>query len=319
MRAPSFWYKPRGLKGAALLPLALIYRAASLYRRASTSPISVSVPLICVGNIVTGGAGKTPVALAIAEILEAAGKKPVFVTRGYGGQEKGPLEVDLNRHTSKDVGDEALLLARVAPVWVGHDRAATVKAASAFASHIILDDGMQNPHLKPDQKFLVIDGEQGVGNGWLLPAGPLRETLADVKERITAIILIGKSDQQKISSQVSCPFIRARWQDKLPPTFNRLEKYFAFAGIGRPEKFFETCRDAGLKILGTKNFPDHHPYTSGELVDLEKTAISLNAKLLTTEKDWVRLDDHFRSKITPLPAQLIFDNAEDLIKLIHHY
>ncbi len=189
--------------------------------RRSARPIRITQASqsFCVGNIVAGGAGKTPTALAIAELLKQSGARPVFVTRGYGGSERGPLQVDATGHTAKDVGDEALLLARVAPTWVGRDRAAAIRAAEHNASHIIMDDGLQNPHVHPDHALLVIDGESGLGNGHVIPAGPLRETFEEAIKRVAAIVLIGEHDMQNVTKRTQKPVIRARIRPELPADF----------------------------------------------------------------------------------------------------
>ena len=171
MRAPRFWFQAFGAKAFFLLPFALLWRLASFSRRLLARPYRSKKPVICIGNLVVGGAGKTPTALALAHLLQRQGQKPVFVMRGYGGNVEGPLQVDPESHSARDVGDEALLLSCSAPVWIGRDRAAAIKAAEKQASHIILDDGLQNPHIAPHLSLLVIDGAIGVGNGQVMPAG----------------------------------------------------------------------------------------------------------------------------------------------------
>jgi tetraacyldisaccharide 4'-kinase len=235
MKAPDFWFEPPGTIANLLTPFGMLWKAGSAARRALASPYHAHKPVICVGNIVAGGAGKTPAAMAIAQLLRDNGKTPVFVTRGYGGKEAGPLRVDPLKHGVDDVGDEALLLARMAPTWIGRDRAAAIREAEPNGSHIILDDGLQNPNIQPDISFLVIGGETGLGNGCLIPAGPLRETLEDALKRVTAVILVGAHDAQNITARVSCPVLRAELKPVLPPDFPRRDKFFAFAGIGRPQ------------------------------------------------------------------------------------
>lgn len=316
MKTPNFWYKPRGLASAALLPLTLFWRAGTAIRRVMATPYHARIPVICTGNVVAGGAGKTPLAITIAHMLLAKGKQPIFVTRGYGGTERGPLRVDPARHTAKDVGDEALLLARTAPVWIGRNRAAAIRAAEPHATHIILDDGLQNPSVLPDLAFLVIDGTVGFGNECVIPAGPLRESFKSVMTRITAIILIGDDAGRNIAVRAQCPILRAQWQADLPENFPRTQKFFAFAGIARPEKFYETCRRAELDLAGTKNFPDHHMFSAKDRAGLQAEAASLGARLLTTEKDFVRLPLDFRAQVTPLPAKLVFDEVGTLAGML---
>jgi tetraacyldisaccharide 4'-kinase len=316
MKTPAFWYRHKGFRSTAMLPLAGLYQLGGMARRIITTPYASRIPVICIGNIVAGGAGKTPVALAVAKILKDKGAKPVFVTRGYGGKEAGPLLVDVARHTAKDVGDEALLLAREAPVWVGRDRAAAIIAAESDASHIIMDDGLQNPGVKPSLSFLVIDGETGLGNGRILPAGPLRETLGSAMGRINAIIIVGGHDAQNIASRSKHPVIRATWQPRLPEGFPKAANFLAFAGIGRPEKFYRTCSNAGLHLVAKRDFADHHAFTEAEMQDLLKNAKAKNAQLLTTEKDWVRLPEAWRNQVVPFPVTLVFDQPEKLKALV---
>ncbi len=334
MKAPSFWYQHAGLIATLLSPLSLIYRAGGAVRRAVTSPYRAKIPVICIGNIVAGGAGKTPTALALAQMLQQNGAKPVFVTRGYGGSESGPLQVDPARQTAHEVGDEALLLARAAPTWVGRDRAAAIHAAETHGTHIIMDDGLQNPSVQPDISFLVIDGETGLGNGCLIPAGPLRETLDEALKRVAAIIVITPYPSNVMPAKAGIPFglkengtpayarvtkvqiVHAHLQPDLPKNFPKAQKFFAFAGIGRPEKFYRTCREAGLTLTGTHDFPDHHFFNAQDLNDLQLRAATQGAQLLTTEKDWVRLPDNMRSVITSFPVKLVFDDPEAMQRLL---
>jgi tetraacyldisaccharide 4'-kinase len=317
MKTPAFWYKSIGPRALALWPLTLAYRTGFKWRRSRAMPYYAKVPVICVGNVVAGGSGKTPMALAVAAFLRQQGHKPAFVTRGYGGRCVGPLRVNPLRHTAKDVGDEALLLARAAPVWIGRDRNAAIREAEKTMTHIILDDGLQNPTLAPDISFLVIDGETGLGNKFLLPAGPLREPLADVLERIEAVILIGgRADMVPKLRKAGIPenkIVRARLKPKISPRFPREHTFFAFAGIAHPDKFYRTCRTAGLTLTGTMDFPDHHPFSKRELKALANKADHRSAQLLTTEKDWVRLPPSLREDVLTVPVVLEFEKT-DLIK-----
>ena len=305
MKAPSFWNEKNSIQSLMLAPFSLFWRAGGALRRVFANPYKSKIPVICIGNVVAGGSGKTPTALVVAEILKAAGHNPVFVTRGYGGHITDAVRVDTEKHSSADVGDEALLLARAAPVYVGQDRVAAIKLAEQNATHIILDDGLQNPNIIPDISLLVTDGATGIGNGHIIPAGPLREKLADALQRVQAVVMVGE-DQTELAAQLNKPILQAYIDPVLPAGFPLGASFLAFAGIGRPEKFYETCRKAGLTLAETRDFPDHHIFTAAELSDLQNRATKLNARLLTTEKDWVRLPPALQGRVETLPVHLAF-------------
>jgi tetraacyldisaccharide 4'-kinase len=254
-----------------------------------------------------GGAGKTPLALALAEIL--ARRRPHFLSRGYGGREAGPLKVDPSRHGAADVGDEPLLLAAAAPAWIARDRVAGAKAAvEAGAGVVILDDGFQNPFLAKDLAFLAVDGESGLGNGRVFPAGPLREPIAAALARAQAVVVIGE-DRAGVARLVAgrCPVLGARL---IPaPDAGRFAgaRVYAFAGIGRPEKFFASLEAAGAEIAGRQSFPDHHPFSAAEIAELLAAAESAKAIPVTTAKDALRLPAAARDKVGVFAVRLAFD------------
>lgn len=308
-RAPEFWARP-GLVSDLLAPLGWAYGAASATRRALTQSTRVTVPTICVGNLTAGGAGKTPVVLSLMQLLRAHGRRPHILSRGYGGSLGGPLQVDPARHGAREVGDEPLLLAATAPCWIGGDRIASAHAAiAAGADLLLLDDGFQNLALHYDVAFVVIDGGYGIGNGLVMPAGPLREPVAPALKRANAVILIGAKATTLDLRDV--PVLAARLLP-LDGTEFKGTPVFAFAGIGRPEKFFASLRELGAALVWTRDFPDHHPYSEGELVALEAAAHAKNAALVTTEKDWVRLPLRWRDRIRALKVELRWDDAAAL-------
>ncbi len=318
MRAPGFW-RTGGLLPALLAPASLCFTAGGWLRRRMVAPQTVAAPVICVGNLVAGGAGKTPVAIALGERLRHQGAAVHFLSRGYGGHAPGPLRVDPERHTAAEVGDEPLLLARTAPSWIARDRAAGAAAAvEAGARVIVMDDGFQNPSLKKDLSLLVVDGGYGFGNGRVMPAGPLREPLAAGLGRADAIVLIGP-DQCGVEAVLPSwlPLLRA----VLAPVTAALagRKVLAFAGIARPEKFFATLQGMGCEIAGQRAFPDHHAYRETEIAALIDAAMRAGAVPVTTEKDAVRLPPEFRSRIETLPVALRWRDDAAVARLLSRF
>ncbi len=316
MRAPDFWQRD-GLLPWTLAPLGLCYHLAGQLRSALVTPWQAPVPVLCVGNLVAGGAGKTPVALSLLSLLADRGLKPAALSRGYGGAGAGPLQVDPEKHDAGAVGDEALLLAARAPTWVARDRIAGAKAAVADGADVlVMDDGFQNPSLHKDICLLVIDAAYGLGNGHLLPAGPLRERPADGFARADAVVLVGAdpiaAPLQRLAGDL--PVLRAR----LVPQDHALagQPVFAFAGIGRPEKFFQTLRELGAKVVGTKAFADHQPYSAAELEALRQTARGKQARLVTTAKDAARLGKSLPADIDVLDVELAWDDPPALARLL---
>lgn len=308
---PAFWSKPSRLS-QLLAPLSRIYYALYRRRRANAHAYRAPVPVICVGNLVAGGAGKTPVALAIANILAAGGKKVHFLSRGYGGRIKQETQVDPAQHSARDVGDEALLLAAQHPSWIARSRVEGAKAAvAAGAEIIVMDDGFQNPAIHKDLSFLVIDGRFGFGNGMLLPAGPLREPVAEGIARTDAVILTGE-DMHAIAARIPAekPLLRARVVPAAQSAALKEQRVVAFAGIGQPLKFYLTLQDIGCEIVEMIGFPDHHRYSAANLQMLENKARAHDAMLVTTAKDAVRLPPEFRAKVTVLHIDVVFDDEE---------
>ena len=294
MRDPSFWWRPAGPAATALAPFAMCYGAVARWRLGTTGR-SVAIPVICIGNPTVGGSGKTPTAMAVARLLIAAGRRPFFLSRGYGGEIAGPVRVDPGVHRTLDVGDEPILLARVAPTIVSRDRVAGAEAARfAGADVIVMDDGFQNPSLKKDLSILVIDGRRGVGNGKILPAGPLRAPLDAQLARAQALLVVGHpSGAQTVISAAKSRKLPV-FQGRLVPDREMLaahaaRKVLAFAGIGHPEKFFATLDEAGIDVRVQLAYPDHHHYHRLEAMALLARAERDDLMLLTTEKDFVRI------------------------------
>jgi tetraacyldisaccharide 4'-kinase len=315
MRTPRFWSAGRGDAVAPLLtPLAALYSAGTQVSRAFVMPVRVDVPVICVGNVVAGGAGKTPTALALAKLMKEWGVTAHFLTRGYGGTARGPLRVDPKRHSARQVGDEPLLLARRAPTWLAHSRPAGARTAIADgADAIIMDDGFQNPSLVKDISLMVVDGGFGFGNGRLLPAGPLREPIARGLARADAIVLIG-ADEAGIAARLGgggVPLLRAELTPTLRALKLRERAVVAFAGIGRPAKFFQTLEAIGCNIVRRVAFADHRRFMT-----LVEYAGAEGAIPVTTEKDWVRLPEEAKPMIEPVPVTLEWQDPNAVERII---
>ena len=274
------------------------------------------MPVICVGNLTAGGAGKTPSVLALLQHLQARGVSAHVISRGYGGSLPGPVRVDERRHTAEEVGDEPLLIAPVAPVWTGADRVASAKAAvAAGAEALIMDDGFQNPGLAKDLSVLVVDAASGFGNGRVMPAGPLREPVADGLARAGLLLSIG-TEQAQADFAAAWPQTVgiAGTGAELLPLETGMDwpglRCVAFAGIGRPEKFFATLKGLGAQIVAAHGFGDHEVYSAAVLSRLEAEAKAKDAQLVTTEKDAARLPASFRPKLLVVPVRLrITDTA----------
>lgn len=313
MKAPGFW-KKKGIVSSLLAPLGWMWGIGAACRtRFATAPVTVGIPVICIGNLVAGGAGKTPLALALGSRI----KNAHFLTRGYGGWEKGPLRVDRSRHDYHQVGDEALLLAEVAPTWVAKDRVSGARAAvDAGARCLIMDDGLQNPSLAKTLSLLVVDGPAGFGNEQCLPAGPLREPLSQALKRIHGVVIVGE-DRHRIAPRVSpCPVLKAHLIPETESETLRNQRVVAFAGIGRPAKFFHTLERLGAQIVKTYTFPDHHPYQPQEIAQLQAISERYSATLLTTTKDLMRVPPHQRHLMGVLHVDLTWNDETILTRLI---
>lgn len=307
---PGFWWRDRPRLAACLLaPLAAAYGFVA-GRRLQQPGLRLKIPVICVGNFVVGGAGKTPVVIALAERLRAAGETPWILSRGYrSAAEYGPpLRVDPQRHHAADVGDEPLLLARAAPVLVSADRVQSAQMAVAQgASLLILDDGLQSPGLEKDLRLVVVDAEAGIGNGLVLPAGPLRAPLLPQLQFASAMLILGAGAQGRslaaLAEKHGVPILHGRLvmaPDDAMMLHGR--RVVAFAGIGRPEKFFISLAEVGAEIVEKIAFPDHASYSATTIGELQRKAAAADAALVTTEKDFARFSPLMASLDPALPA-----------------
>ncbi len=309
-KTPSFWYSswdklPRWVH--TLSPLGNLYGYAGVLRARFTKPYKAGIPVICIGNLVAGGSGKTPTALALMRLIKEQGlaQKPCFLTRGYGGRLEGPVFVSSQKYD--EVGDESLLLSRVAPVIVAKDRTKGA-ALAARCGHdlIVMDDGYQNPGLYKDISFVVVDGKTGFGNGYLIPFGPLREKVPAGLARAQAVIKIGGETSLHTATPVINAHIEAACD--LP----RGSKVFGFCGLGQPEKFRQSLLDQGYEVAGFKIFADHHPYSEVDIKNLHAEAFRHKAHLMTTEKDLCRLPAHENIHVSRIT--LVFDNPDEMLR-----
>ncbi|MGC1178043.1 MAG: tetraacyldisaccharide 4'-kinase [Methyloceanibacter sp.] len=335
--APFWWYRKPGALASVLAPLGHLYGTLARAKATLIEPYRSRLPVICIGNFTTGGGGKTPTAIAIAELLKGHGERPVFLTRGYGGKSEGPLLVEKGK-TAEEVGDEPLLLAKHAPTTVSADRAEGAKlierrdttgadASVSNASVIIMDDGFQNPQLVKDFSLIVADSGLGLGNGLVMPAGPLRTPLDEQMPHADALLLIGEGDKAaplvKAFEAQGKPVLKARMATWADSRWLGVLPVIGFAGIANPKNFYSTLTVHGARLVATRSFPDHHRYTERQAARLLKHAREENAMLVTTEKDWVRLPEDdgtalselkFRSR--PLPIAIEFADAAALKELL---
>jgi tetraacyldisaccharide 4'-kinase len=316
LKAPAFWQRPPGLMARLLAPIASRY-GEHVVARMSRSGVRAELPVLCIGNFTLGGAGKTPLALVIAELLRGTGETPAFLTRGYGGSLRGPVLVGAN-DTAALVGDEALLLAAAAPTIVSADRVAgAALAKKAGASILVMDDGFQNPTLTKDCSILAVDGETGIGNGLTFPAGPLRAPIHAQMPFASAVVVIGPGDAGTrvldFARGSGCEVFRARLGVEASAPALRGKRVIAFAGIGRPQKFFKTLADLGAVIAASEVFADHHPFSEGDAARIAMRAQADKLIPVTTTKDMTRLAggparDALASMTTTVPVRLVLDD-----------
>lgn len=325
MREPAFWHRPSPTSHL-LRPLAALYGAIAA-QRLQRNGFDAGIPVLCVGNYHLGGAGKTPAVLALAALLREVGETPVVLSRGYGGRLRGPITVDISKHTAADVGDEPLMLAFHGSVVVARDRIDGVALAkSQGASAILMDDGFQNPAVNKDAALIVIDSERGVGNGRVFPAGPLRAPLPPQLARTDALIVVGAgAAAEAVAAAVAAsnrPVLTARLK---PDAESRAQlkdrRVLAFAGIGDPARFFRTLRSNGVEVVRERPFADHHPFSARDIEALANEAKRDRLTLVTTEKDLVRLRGpaHLASvgsDIVPFKVELEFADPAGLRRFL---
>lgn len=326
MREPAFWHRPPSWISRLLMPLGALYGAVA-GQRMEREGLDAGIPVLCVGNYHTGGAGKTPTVLALAKLLRDLGETPIVLSRGYGGRLRGPVMVDPALHAAADVGDEPLMLERTVPVAVARDRLNGVALArSQGASVILMDDGFQNPAVAKDASLIVIDSDRGLGNGCVFPAGPLRAPLRRQLAHTDALIVIGAGTAAAaVAAEIAArgvPVLSAH----LKPTEASLAtlaagRVLAIAGIGDPGRFFRTLRAAGIEVVRERAFADHHPFSQAEIEALIAEATREALTPVTTEKDLARLRTagtlpSWASAIVPFKVTLEFEDPAGLRQLI---
>lgn len=315
MITPGFW-KVKGLLSTLLLPFGYVYAAGTALKLKASKPFKAPCPVICIGNVTAGGTGKTPVSLSIAELVKNSGKNPFFISRGYGGTLKNII-VNKSVHSPQQAGDEPLLLTETAPVAINPDRAEAARLAIANgADCLIMDDGFQNPGLHKDLSFLVFNGAYGIGNGRVIPSGPLRESFAAGIKRAQAVIIIGQ-DKTGIARQTTLPVFYGHIKEIQPEASQRAA--FAFAGIGDPQKFYNSLQNCGIKIAQTQDFPDHHFYTSTELQHIIDFARKNNLDIYTTAKDFVKIPLKLQPAFKVLRIMIEWEEPEKLQHFIKSF
>ena len=316
MKTPSFWHAD-GFIPKLLEPLAQLYKCLSFLERSLRSKTKIEIPVLCIGNLVSGGAGKTPIALSIGQILNVK-HNISFHTRGYGGIEAGPIEVNPDEHSSYEVGDEALILSEVGSTWVSRNRTAgAIAAKNSGFEIVIMDDGFQHTSLVKTLSFVIIDGPYGFGNGRLIPAGPLREPIYSGLKRADVIVLVGEVNPSIIELLPNNkPLLRASLVPAEMGTQLSNNNVIGFAGIGRPTKFLETLEKMGLNIIDFVAFPDHYRFRESEIRELYEKATEVDAILVTTFKDMKRVPKNVAHLCQPIGITVMWEDDSEIQQLL---
>lgn len=322
MREPFFWSVTDKRSRASapmtklvLTPVSMLYRWAGARRIRTTAPEDVGIPVICIGNLTLGGTGKTPITQAVRDYYVSKGLRAASLSRGYRGSLEGAHRVDPARHTAAETGDEPLMLSASGETWISKDRPAGARAMKTDGVQlIVMDDGHQNPTLKKTLSLVVIDASNPFGNGHVFPKGPLRERVADGLTRADAVILMGAGQTPEALATFAGPILRARLVPlaPLPPG-----RYVAFAGIGKPARFFDALqKHPGVELAEGAPYPDHHMFTPYDLNFLMTLATERNAQLVTTDKDHVRLPESMKANVLRASVRAEFENPAALASLL---
>lgn len=311
IRTPNFWIK-RNLISYLLLPLSGLYFVILTLIKFFSKKKKISKPVICIGNLIAGGSGKTPTAIAVGKMLQEMSIRFAFLSRGYMNDGSRFLMLDKgSHHKASQVGDEPLLLSEIATTFVAKDRffgASQIESMKNFEV-IVLDDGMQNNLLHFDYTIMVIDGNLAFGNEFLIPAGPMREPLKFGLKHVDLVVAIGKLNQKILAKLKGKKIIHANISPINDKKF-RGKKLVAFGGLAYPKKFFSFLKSLDLDVVATREFPDHYAYKKSDLDKLVKLAEKHGAQLITTKKDWVKFSDVFKEKIAYLDIELKLEDAE---------
>jgi len=318
LKAPKFWYnKENTIYSNLLYPFSLVFKFGTKVRNFLSIKKISPIPTICIGNIVVGGAGKTPVSMKICKMLTFAGYNPHFISKGYASVIKESTLVE-PWHSPKSVGDESLLLAEIAPTWIGVDRIKSANSAKKDgADCLIMDDGFQNPSIGKDFSIIVVDGEQEFGNKRVIPAGPLRESIRRGLSRTNLVVVIGNlSNELKKMIPAIIPIFKAKFEINKDNEIFKGKNVTAFAGIAYPNKFFKTLEAQGAKVIKKISYPDHYIYDENDLLSLAEIANKAKSILVTTKKDFVRIPKLYRPMIHTLDGEIVFEKEKLLTELL---
>ncbi len=331
LKTPTFWYRSKdsspSLSEHLLSAITPVYAAVHSHlqnKKQQIEPHKSHLPVICIGNLTAGGSGKTPTSRALANLLISSSmvKTPYFLTRGYGRTGNHPVILKQNsENTYKDNGDEALLLFQDLPVAISADRAVGAQMIEEDGGDlIIMDDGLLNHTLAKTVTFIAIDGAMGFGNGKTIPAGPLREPVSAGLTRGDAIVFIGEDRRDTLGRlPVNMPIFKANLDTPARDIPDKNQTYIGFSGLGFPDKFFYYASSLGLEFAETIAYPDHHPYTDADIERLLGKADKHGARLLTTEKDMIRVPLKFQNHIDVLPVTFHFENPASVLDFLSPY